>query len=317
MDQSLNSVVARLQQLASLTGGDSVPDHELLRRYTTHRDSAAIELLIWRYGAMVLATCRRILSDGPDAEDAFQATFLILVRKAHTIRKQSLAAWLHRVAFRAALRIRSRQALQNKCERAAARSAATCPAEVTNDLGPLLDAEISRLPERFRLAFLLCQFEGKTNEEAARLLGVPKGTLLSRLARARRRLQRRLIQRGIAPAVGIAAIEAAPEPASAALINATLHTIHANPATISSPVAAAAEGVIRDMNLIKFKLAACVFAALVVIGSGGIFLRHPSLQAEPDPPAKAAEKPEKPATDLDRMQYAASHKPINGPAMTP
>jgi DNA-directed RNA polymerase specialized sigma24 family protein len=87
-DQSLNAVVARLQHLAAADGSDTVPDNELLRRYSSQRDSAALELVIWRYGAMVLATCRRLLGSGPDAEDAFQATFLVLIQKARSVRKR-------------------------------------------------------------------------------------------------------------------------------------------------------------------------------------------------------------------------------------
>lgn len=302
MDQSLNNVVARLQQLASLNGGDSVPDRELLERYTSQRDSAAVELLIWRYGSMVLATCRRMLGNGPDAEDAFQATFLVLVRKAHAVRGQSVAAWLHRVACNTCLRLRKRQALQSRSEAAAARPDRIGSTPEPIDWQPILDDEIARLPQRFRSAFLLCHFEGKTNDEAARLLGVPKGTLLSRLARARQRLKHRLIQRGLAPAACAAAFDAASEPASAALVNSTLQMIGSNSSATPGAIAGLAEGVIREMNWIKIKLVACVFAAVAVIGAGGILLRQPGAQAGPEPPAKAAEKPKRQVTDLDLMQ---------------
>src|SRR5262249_14301659 len=125
-DQSLSTVVARLQHLAAADGLDAVPDAELLRRYTLQQDSAALELLVWRYGSMVLASCRRFLGNGPDAEDAFQATFLVLVRKAHSVRKQQLlASWLHRVAQRICVRLLRLATLKRTSERAAARSDAT------------------------------------------------------------------------------------------------------------------------------------------------------------------------------------------------
>src|SRR5262245_45206889 len=183
-DQSLNTVVARLQHMAAADGLDAVPDAELLQRYTLQCDSAALELLVWRYGSMVLASCRGFLGSGPDAEDAFQATFVVLVRKAHSIRKQqSVPAWLHRVAERICLRLRKREALKQVSERAAARNDEADRSLELNDFRPIPDAETPGFPQRFRAASLRCQGEGKTNEEAARWLGVPKGTLLSRLAR--------------------------------------------------------------------------------------------------------------------------------------
>lgn len=304
-EQTLNTVVARLQHLAAADGLDAVPDSELLERYTSQRDSAALELLVWRYGSMVLATCRGFLGNGPDTEDAFQATFLVLVRKAHSVRKhQSLAAWLHRVACRICLRVRERETLKRTGERAAARRDQVAPAEIVNDLRPILNAEIARLPQRFRTAFLLCQCEGKTNEDAARLLGVPKGTLLSRLARARQKLRRRLIQRGIAPAAAGLVLEATVDPVSAALVNATVGSIHTiSPSSITpGTIALLAEGAIRDMFWNKIKLAACVILAVSFLGAAGVFLGSPGALAETTTAENPAEQPKNPPTDLDRLQ---------------
>jgi RNA polymerase sigma factor (sigma-70 family) len=294
-DQSLNSVVARLQHMAAADGSDTVPDCELLRRYTSQRDSAALELLVWRHGAMTLATCHRVLGPGLDAEDVFQATFLVLVRKAHTVRRQqSLAAWLHRVAYHTCLRLQKRHVLQRKSERAAARHAETWPVSDTSDLRPILDAEIARLPQRFRTAFLLCQCEGKTNDDAARLLGIPRGTLLSRLARARQRLKVRLIQRGIAPAAFAAWLGVEVDPLSAALVKTTVYSIHEvaqNSAATPSAIAVLAEGAMREMFWNKIKLVACAIVAVSLVGAVGAFLGQPGALAEADKPAKPAEKP--------------------------
>jgi DNA-directed RNA polymerase specialized sigma24 family protein/WD40 repeat protein len=171
-----------------------VPDAELLRRFTDTRDEAAFELLVWRHGGMVLGTCRRVLGRSADAEDAFQATFLALARRAASVRcSASLPGWLHRVALRAALRLRAgpRPALPLP-------DVAAPVAPLPDDTAVVLDEEIGRLPDKLRIAFVLCELEGLTDSEAAVQLGCPKGTVLSRLARARARLRARLTRRGLA-----------------------------------------------------------------------------------------------------------------------
>ena len=136
---------------------------------------------------MVLATCRRVLGPGPDADDAFQATFLTLVRRAGQVRAgHSVGGWLHRVAYRVALRVRVRRPRTGAL--AVAHEPAARPANESewSDLRPVLDQEIDTLPHRFRAPFVLCYLQGKTNEQAARELGRPVGTILSRLATARK-----------------------------------------------------------------------------------------------------------------------------------
>ena len=172
--------------------GDAVTDAELLRRYAEGRDPAAFELLVWRHGPLVLGTCRRVARHEADAEDAFQATFLVLARKAGGVR-QSLPGFLHRTARRAALRAVSR------------RRVATLTADVpsTPRLGPdadelaLLDAAIDGLGERHRRVVVLCYLQGHTADAAATILGVPRGTVLSRLSTARGRLAKTLTRRGV------------------------------------------------------------------------------------------------------------------------
>jgi RNA polymerase sigma-70 factor (ECF subfamily) len=181
-----------------------VTDGELLDRFRHDQDEAAFELLVWRHGPLVLGVCRRVLRRLHDAEDAFQATFLTLARKAGSIsRRGSVGSWLYKVAYRLALRARARSAQRSAREQPlgnlAVPSAGLEPGEALSwqELGPILDEELAQLPERYRAAFVLCHLQGKTNQEAAELLGCPKGTILSRLSRARERLRHRLRERGL------------------------------------------------------------------------------------------------------------------------
>jgi RNA polymerase sigma factor (sigma-70 family) len=194
-------------QLA-VPAGDT--DADLLARFARYRDSAAFELLVWRHGAMVLAACQRVLAHAEDAEDAFQAVFLVLARKARGIgRGTALPAWLHRVAVRVAVRLaRSRKpgaALETEP------AAAPDPDSVESaEVIRALDEEIDLLPERCRRAVVLCCLEGLTAAEAASRLGCPTGTVESRLAAARKQLRARLVQRGFTlPAGALAVLGAA------------------------------------------------------------------------------------------------------------
>jgi RNA polymerase sigma factor (sigma-70 family) len=202
--RAFHTLVQSLRKLIPRSRPTTTPDVLLLERFLDQRDEAAFELLMWRHGPMVLSVCLRVLGDPHEAEDAFQATFLTLVRKGHTIGKgELLASWLYKVASRTALRARARAA-----RRAAGPLPPHGPAApeqpqpgdelAWRELRPVLDDEVSRLPPKYRAAFVLCYLEGKTNEEAARLLGCPKGTVLSRLARARERLRGQLARRGLA-----------------------------------------------------------------------------------------------------------------------
>jgi RNA polymerase sigma factor (sigma-70 family) len=197
--QPLRTILKRVRHIFRPEHPPGVTDSELLARFLGQRDEAAFELLVWRHGPMVLGICRRVLQDAHDAEDAFQATFLTLARKADSIgRRESLAGWLYTVAQRIALRARARQAHRTSREKPLAdvvvEESACDPSELLawRELRPLVDAEVARLPEKYREVFVLCYLEGKTNEEAAEQLGCPKGTVLSRLSRARKRLRQRL-----------------------------------------------------------------------------------------------------------------------------
>jgi RNA polymerase sigma factor (sigma-70 family) len=175
-------------------------DATLLRRFVSQRDESAFATLVQRYGPLVLSVCTRILSHRQDAEDAFQTTFLVLARKANSItRRNSLSGWIYRVAYRIALKARS--ARSRRVVRDANLLDVAAPDEtpevVWRDLRPILDEEVNRLPRKYRLPFILCYLEGKTNAEAAAALGCPPGTVMSRLAWARERLRSRLALRGV------------------------------------------------------------------------------------------------------------------------
>ena len=181
-------------------------DADLLARFAATRDNAAFELLVWRHGAMVLSACRRVLGHQQDAEDAFQAAFLVLARKAATVRSGvTVPAWLHRVAVRIAQRAAGNR--RTTVALVADPPARPAPDAVEqSELRGLLDAEIDRLREPYRRAFVLCYLEGLSNADAARVLGCPVGTIESRLSAARRELRHRLSRQRVALPVGILAL---------------------------------------------------------------------------------------------------------------
>jgi RNA polymerase sigma factor (sigma-70 family) len=190
-------------------GLGALPDAELLRRFAAGHDEAAFEVLVWRHGATVLGVCERILHRPQDAEDAFQATFLAFVREAGSIGKRdAVGSWLYKVAYRVALKAKATAAKRAGEQRTGPepRAAPAGDELLWRDLRPVLDSEVNRLPEKYRRPFVLCYLEGMTCAEAARELGCPRGTVVTRLARARERLRARLARRGIGlPAAALGA----------------------------------------------------------------------------------------------------------------
>ena len=273
------AILDPLRRLITRQTGSALTDAQLLENFVTRREEASFEVLVWRHGAMVLALCKRVLRDSHEAEDAFQATFLVFARKATSIgRGEVVAAWLYKVAYRVALRLRAA---------AAKRSAAGEPTDAIPapeaagdldwlDLKPVLDDEIARLPEKYRAPFVLCYLEGRTNEEAAALIGCPKGTVLSRLSRGRERLRERLARRGVALSATAFALALTHNAASASVpaplvISTTGAAVPFAAGTavqlVPAHVAALAEGVLKTMTLIKAKIAAAL-VALAVLGTG-------------------------------------------------
>lgn len=323
MQANLAGVLTNLRQAIGAHGPGGPTDAELLQRFVAQHDHAAFELLVWRHGAMVLQTCRRLLARHEDAEDAFQATFLALVRRAKSIKRgQVVAGWLHTVACRVALRARAAAARRADRERqATAAINGHKPAIDSNGFDPvvwaevrnLVDQELSRLPTKLRDPFVLCCLEGLTNEEAARQLGCPRGTVLSRLSRARERLRGRLIGRGLGlPAAALTAAlcqEAAACLAPAPLVISTVKAAallaagQATASVVSAPVAALTEGVLKAMFLTKLKMvvAAVVVAGVVAAGSGGLIQMSTATAqvAQKEPPPKS-----EPAGKLDPVRAA-------------
>jgi polysaccharide export outer membrane protein len=196
-------------------------DERLLADFLTHRDESAFEVLIRRYGPMVFRVCRDVLGDYEHAEDAFQATFLVLVRKAGSIRQgAALGRWLYEVALRISRRERRRLAKLRSQERQALAMDAAAPPDfdpADGELKPILHEEIGRLPSKIREAIVLCYLQGLTVDDAARRIGCPVGTLKSRLGKGREMLRSRLTRRGLAASVLLLLLFSLTEEASAAL----------------------------------------------------------------------------------------------------
>jgi RNA polymerase sigma factor (sigma-70 family) len=217
---TLNDVLRQLRKLCQGEADRDLGDGDLLERFLARREETAFAILVQRHGPMVLGVCQRVLKDPHAAEDAFQASFLVLARRSATIRKRgSLASWLYGVAQRIALRARARGAAQRSRER---RSGEMPRAEALDELTwqelrSVLDEEIGSLPERYRAPVVLCYLEGKSYEQAARELGWPKSSLASRLSRARGVLRERLARRGVALSAAALAAGLAERAAGAAL----------------------------------------------------------------------------------------------------
>src|SRR5438128_6811580 len=181
-------------------------DGHLLELYVTHRDQTAFAALVERYSALVLGVCERVLRDRHLAEDAFQATFLVLVRRADSLDGQrSLCSWLYAVAYRTALKARAIAARRRARERQVLDMPAVEPTEeaVWSDLKPVLDEELNKLPAKYRAPLILCCLHGKTHQQAARELGWPSGSMSRRMTRARELLRKRLTRRGIFLSAGV------------------------------------------------------------------------------------------------------------------
>jgi RNA polymerase sigma factor (sigma-70 family) len=288
---------------ATQTGGPAT-DADLLERFVRHQDEVAFARLLERHGAMVWGVCRRILLDAHRAEDAFQATFLILLRKAGAIKRQErLASWLYGVAVRVALEARGQATRRQERERMVPEFATVeAPKEaVDRDLCAILDEEVQRLPARYREPVVLCYFQAKTNAEAAALLGWPEGTVFGRLARARECLRKRLQRRGVTLSAGTLTVALAQQMATAAVpdgvrqatVNMALLAAMVGAATTgaaSPPVAALADGVLKSMFIRKLQTSVVLVTTTLLLASSALFV-HRSKAEPPLIPAQVSEAP--------------------------
>jgi RNA polymerase sigma factor (sigma-70 family) len=280
----LQDFIRRLRHARSVAVDGHLSDAQLLERFVQQRDEAAFEVLVWRHGALVLHLARRLLRHGADAEDVFQATFLTLARKAASIRRgTAVGSWLYKVAYRIASRVRQTTTRHERREQAGIEQlAAIAPTEDADaEMAAALADEVNRLSERHRAAVVLCYLQGVTTEEAARVLGCPRGTVLSRLASARQRLRSRLIRRGLAPAVALTAVsfgEAVSAMPTVALVASVVRAAlpfaagGAAVSTVSPQVAALARGALHMMMWNKIKIAVVVLAVIGLAGTGAGWL---------------------------------------------
>jgi RNA polymerase sigma factor (sigma-70 family) len=319
-------VLPHLCRLIASPGGGELADGDLLGRFLGRRDAAAFAALVRRHGPTVLGVCRRVLHNAHDAEDAFQATFLVLARKAGSIaRQESVGNWLYGVACRVALKARADAARRRKHERQAAHQAPHQPERdgAWDDVRPILDEEVNRLPDKYRRPVVLCYFEGKTYQEAARLLGWPAGTASVRLARAREMLRHRLALRGLALSASALACCLAEGPAAAAevslLADATASVAVAwlaDPAAagVSTRVIALTEGVVNAMLLRHLKILAGVLVVIAAtLGGGGALWRV----AVMTPAAAADRRSPSGESGTTRAADAEPSRPAEGPLGAP
>jgi RNA polymerase sigma factor (sigma-70 family) len=280
-----NGVMDRLRRTTMLREEAGLSDGELLECFLEHKEEIALEALVRRHGPMELGVCRRVLGHAQDAEDAFQATFLVLVKKAGSIwPRGQVGNWLYGVAYRTALKAKAMHARRRTREKQVMDTHVPKaePTEIWHDLQPLLDEELNRLADKYRVPVVLCDLEGKSRRQAAHQLGWPEGTLSTRLTRARQLLAQRLTRRGIALSGGALAVILSQNAVSAAvplaLVGTTVKAATLVAAgsvaggVLSTQVAALMEGVLQAMFLTKLKNSLLVVLVVGLLGTGvGLF----------------------------------------------
>jgi RNA polymerase sigma factor (sigma-70 family) len=269
-----NSVMRQVCRIALLSDDGELTDGQLLQRFLDQRDEAAFELLLRRHGPLILSVCRRMLGNDADADDAFQAVFVVLVRKAAAFRtRRTIGDWLYGVAYHTALKARA-ASVKRRFKESQARP--LVPPDPTDDLAdalPLLDQELSRLPAKYREPVVLCELQGHSRKETARQLGIPEGTLSSRLAMARKLLAKRLARYGLEITGGTMAGLLASKMATASVPPAlAASTLEAATAGATAPVAALAEGVLKAMLMTKLKMLAVVVLVFGVVAGAALWL---------------------------------------------
>lgn len=286
----LNKLMGQVRSVALRQDAKETPDAELLRMYLATGDEAAFEALVRRHGRMVLGVCRRVLHNLHDANDAFQATFLVLIRKAGTLRSpEMLSNWLYGVAYRSALQAKKAEAMRRAKEGRVTGHLPPAEEQDWDNLLAHLDKELSLLSDKFRAVLVACDLDGRSRKEVARLLGLPEGTVASRLARARVMLARRMARHGPALSGGTLAMVLSRNLVTAAPSTLVRSTVEAAAAgTVPAKIAALVEGVLKTMLLTKIKLASGIVVAVALLASAaGVAGR-----AERDHHAEASKLPD-------------------------
>jgi RNA polymerase sigma factor (sigma-70 family) len=306
-------------------GAGILPDAQLLERFVSQSDEAAFEVLVWRHGPLVLRLCRRILRHEQDAEDAFQATFLMLVRKARCIgKRQAVASWLYKVAYRIALEAKARATKRATADEHGKHfsmaEAAVSPSDVAarQETRDFVEEAVAGLPEKYRTPIILCYFQGKTHQEAAQQLGCPKGTVSIRLMRARGLLRSRLARRGLAFSAGalgtllseITAPAAVPGPLLNSTIKAANWFAAGKAGVVSERAVILMQGVLKAMFLTKAKLTTAVL--LAVLGAGAALWAYRPATAQL--PERSREDVSKlVARDVDEAKAPAKERQVQRP----
>jgi RNA polymerase sigma factor (sigma-70 family) len=322
----IQHVVKQLRKVLAPREESAASDWDLLERFAASRDETAFEVVVWRHHRMVLSVCSRILADSNDVEDAFQATFVVLARKAGSLRRTgSLSSWLFGVARRVALDAGGRSC-RHLSEHVSVASASLEPCEelIRQELRYVFDEALGQLPEKYRAPIVMCYLEGLTYEEAGEQLGWPKGTVSTRLTRARELLRKRLAGRGLAvsaaPLAAWLCASAAPAAVPASLVTSTIKVATSATATgaktvagtIAPKVAALTEGVLKAMFMIKLKklTAVIVLLALAAFG-GGLATQHRAAgqQGDLDRPAAKEKSPHASAPKTEPKQPRESREP--------
>lgn len=306
-----SEVIQHLRRTALLHDGAGLSDGQLLEHYISGRDDAALSAIVRRHGPMVWGVCRRVLGNHHDAEDAFQATFLVLVRKAASIASRELLAnWLYGVAYQTARKAKTMNAKRNRREKQLTKMPEPAVAEPDQepDLQLLLDQELSRLPDKYRAVIVLCDLEGKTRKEAACQLGCPEGTVAGRLARARTMLAKRLAQRGLALSGAALAAALAENAASASVpVSVVSCTIKAATAVaagqtaaaevVSVKVAALTEGVMKTMLMTKLRIVMMLFVFTSLVSVAGLIYQTQAAGSKGDKRNQPAKNENEPSPD--------------------
>jgi RNA polymerase sigma factor (sigma-70 family) len=306
--RTVSTVLERIRKLAAVRSSRERTDRELLERFIAANDEAAFTVLVERHGPLVLGVCRRILGNAQDAEDACQATFLVLARKSTSIRKTaSLGSWLHGVAARVAANLRRQRRRRAECERAGQCPAAPDPAaEVSwREAHAALDEELGRLPEQLRAPLVLCYLDGRTRDEAARDLGLSLGCLHGRLERARKLLSDRLTRRGLTLSAALFAANVGVSTARAGLAPTAVVAVTRAAVSFARGQLPAADAVSPGVLTLtrkammptlpaKPKLVAllALFAGAVLLGAGGALApAGPAREAKAAPSLPAKGRP--------------------------